>query len=165
MAVWSGDTVKKDKDGFLYFIGRKDEMIKTSGYRVSPTEVEEVVYGSGLVAGAAALGLPHATLGQAIALFGRNRLDGALLFIDLDNFKILNDTLGHDMGDLLLQQMAQRLKDQVRDQDTLARLGGDEFAILLWNIEEDQARLKAARLQTAADMSTGLPLLPFHTGL
>ncbi len=68
LAVWSGDQVMKDEDGYLYFISRKDEMIKTSGYRVSPTEVEEVIYGSGLVAGAAALGLPHATLGQAIAL-------------------------------------------------------------------------------------------------
>lgn len=68
LAVWSGDQVTKDEEGFLYFISRKDEMIKTSGYRVSPTEVEEVVYGSGLVAGAAALGLTHTTLGQAIAL-------------------------------------------------------------------------------------------------
>jgi acyl-CoA synthetase (AMP-forming)/AMP-acid ligase II len=68
LAVWSGDQVRKDEEGYLYFISRKDEMIKTSGYRVSPTEVEEVIYGSGLVAGAAALGLPHATLGQAIAL-------------------------------------------------------------------------------------------------
>jgi acyl-CoA ligase (AMP-forming) (exosortase A-associated) len=68
LAVWSGDQVMKDEEGYLYFISRKDEMIKTSGYRVSPTEVEEVVYGSSLVAGAAALGLPHATLGQAILL-------------------------------------------------------------------------------------------------
>ena len=68
LAVWSGDQVMKDEEGYLYFISRKDEMIKTSGYRVSPTEVEEVIYGSGLVAGAAALGLPHATLGQAIAM-------------------------------------------------------------------------------------------------
>ncbi len=68
MAVWSGDQVVKDEEGFLYFVSRKDDMIKTSGYRVSPTEVEEVAYRSGLVAGAAALGLPHAALGQAILL-------------------------------------------------------------------------------------------------
>jgi acyl-coenzyme A synthetase/AMP-(fatty) acid ligase len=68
LAVWSGDQVVKDEEGYLYFVSRKDEMIKTSGYRVSPTEVEEVAYGSGRVAGAVALGLPHATLGQAIAL-------------------------------------------------------------------------------------------------
>lgn len=67
-AVWSGDQVRKDDEGYLYFISRNDEMIKTSGYRVSPTEVEEVVYGSGLVDEAAALGVPHPTLGQAILL-------------------------------------------------------------------------------------------------
>ncbi|MDZ7752553.1 MAG: acyl-CoA ligase (AMP-forming), exosortase A system-associated [Gammaproteobacteria bacterium] len=66
IAVWSGDTVRKDEDGFLYFIGRRDEMIKTSGYRVSPTEVEEVLYGSGMVDECAALGLPHPSLGQGI---------------------------------------------------------------------------------------------------
>ena len=68
MAVWSGDTVRKDKDGFLYFIGRRDEMIKTSGYRVSPTEVEEVAYASGLVGDAVAVGCSHPDLGQAIVL-------------------------------------------------------------------------------------------------
>ncbi|MCB1688773.1 MAG: acyl-CoA ligase (AMP-forming), exosortase A system-associated [Halioglobus sp.] len=68
LAVWSGDQVMKDEEGYLYFISRKDEMIKTSGYRVSPTEVEESAYASGLVAAAAAVGLPHAGLGQAILL-------------------------------------------------------------------------------------------------
>ena len=66
IAVWSGDTVRMDEDGFLYFIGRKDDMIKTSGYRVSPSEVEEIIYSTGLVNEAAALGLPHPTLGQGI---------------------------------------------------------------------------------------------------
>ena len=68
MAVWSGDTVRIDEEGFLYFIGRRDEMIKTSGYRVSPTEVEEVLFASGLVADAAAVGVPHPKLGQAIVV-------------------------------------------------------------------------------------------------
>ena len=68
LAVWSGDTVRRDAEGYLYFVGRSDDMIKTSGYRVSPAEVEEVAYASGLVGEAAALGLPHAVLGQAIAL-------------------------------------------------------------------------------------------------
>jgi acyl-CoA ligase (AMP-forming) (exosortase A-associated) len=68
IAVWSGDTVRRDEDGYLYFIGRKDDMIKTSGYRVSPTEIEEVIYATGLVAEAAAFGVPHATLGQAIVV-------------------------------------------------------------------------------------------------
>ncbi len=68
LAVWSGDTVKRDEDGYLYFIGRRDEMIKTSGYRVSPAEIEEVVFATGLVADAAAIGVPHPTLGQAVVL-------------------------------------------------------------------------------------------------
>jgi acyl-CoA ligase (AMP-forming) (exosortase A-associated) len=67
-AVWSGDTVKLDEDGFLYFIARKDDMIKSSGYRVSPTELEEVLYASGLVAEAAAIGVPHQRLGQGIVV-------------------------------------------------------------------------------------------------
>jgi acyl-CoA ligase (AMP-forming) (exosortase A-associated) len=66
LAVWSGDIVHRDKDGFLYFVGRRDEMIKTSGYRVSPTEIEEVLYASGLVGEAVAVGVADPVLGQAI---------------------------------------------------------------------------------------------------
>jgi acyl-CoA ligase (AMP-forming) (exosortase A-associated) len=68
MAVWSGDTVRRDADGFLYFISRNDEMIKTSGYRVSPSEVEEVIYAREQIAEAAAIGVKHPTLGQAIVV-------------------------------------------------------------------------------------------------
>jgi acyl-CoA ligase (AMP-forming) (exosortase A-associated) len=68
MAVFSGDTVRMDEEGFLYFIGRRDEMIKTSGYRVSPTEIEEVLYATKLVGEVAAFGVPHETLGQAIVV-------------------------------------------------------------------------------------------------
>lgn len=68
LAVWSGDTVRRDADGFLYFIGRSDDMIKVSGYRVSPTEIESVLYETGLVAEAAAFGIEHPQLGQAIAV-------------------------------------------------------------------------------------------------
>ena len=77
-------------------------------------------------------------LQHALAQRARNEKEGALLFIDLDNFKDLNDTLGHDMGDRLLQQVAQRLLDHVREQDTLARLGGDEFVLMLENLSLDR---------------------------
>jgi acyl-CoA ligase (AMP-forming) (exosortase A-associated) len=65
-AVFSGDTVRRDAEGFLYFVGRRDEMIKTSGYRVSPTEVEEVLYATKRVGECVAFGVDHAALGQAI---------------------------------------------------------------------------------------------------
>ena len=70
-------------------------------------------------------------LQQAISSCIRTGKEAALLFIDLDNFKTLNDTLGHDIGDLLLQQVAQRLGTCVREVDTVARLGGDEFVVIL----------------------------------
>ncbi|CAL95862.1 acyl-CoA ligase (AMP-forming), exosortase A system-associated [Azoarcus olearius] len=68
IAVFSGDNVRRDEEGFLYFIGRRDEMIKTSGYRVSPTEVEEIVYATRLVGECAAFGVAHDTLGQSITV-------------------------------------------------------------------------------------------------
>jgi acyl-CoA ligase (AMP-forming) (exosortase A-associated) len=68
LAVFSGDAVVRDEDGFLYFVGRKDEMIKSSGYRISPAEVEEAVFSTGLVRDAVALGIPDPDLGQVIAI-------------------------------------------------------------------------------------------------
>jgi diguanylate cyclase (GGDEF)-like protein/PAS domain S-box-containing protein len=76
-------------------------------------------------------------LKQATAASARNQRYGALFFIDLDNFKTLNDTLGHDIGDLLLQQTALRLTNCVREGDTVARLGGDEFVLLLESLSEN----------------------------
>ena len=66
LAVWSGDTVRRDADGYLYFVGRSDEMIKVSGYRISPTEIESVLHASGLVSEVAVFGVEDAQLGQAI---------------------------------------------------------------------------------------------------
>jgi acyl-CoA ligase (AMP-forming) (exosortase A-associated) len=68
IAVWSGDYVVRDPEGFLRFVGRRDEMIKTSGYRVSPTEVEEAVYDTGLVSDAVALGVEDPALGQRVVV-------------------------------------------------------------------------------------------------
>ncbi len=75
-------------------------------------------------------------LKQALASSTRNRRSGALLFIDLDNFKNLNDTLGHNIGDLMLQQAARRLATCIREGDTVARLGGDEFVVMLEDLGE-----------------------------
>ena len=87
LAVWSGDVVVKDKEGFLYFVGREDEMIKTSGYRVSPTEIEEIVHGTGLVRDAVALGVEDPRVGQRIVLAvspaDRRELDPEALLTEL----------------------------------------------------------------------------------
>ncbi len=96
--------------------------------------------------------LPNRTLlvdrlKQAMTIGNRNKTFGAVLFIDLDQFKTLNDTFGHDKGDLLLQQVAQRLVECVRQGDTVARLGGDEFVIVLSNLSES---LEDAASQTEA---------------
>ncbi|WP_082954527.1 EAL domain-containing protein [Acidihalobacter prosperus] len=86
-------------------------------------------------------GLPNRSLlldrtRHALDNYERTRLLGALLFIDLDNFKVLNDTLGHGQGDRLLEQVAARIGAEVRRNDTLARLGGDEFVLLMENLGE-----------------------------
>lgn len=89
LAVYSGDTVRRDEEGFLYFIGRRDEMMKTSGYRVSPTEVEEILYATKMVGECAAFGIPHDTLGQAIAVIvtapAGNGIDTAALLAECRN--------------------------------------------------------------------------------
>lgn len=75
-------------------------------------------------------------LQQAMVSSGRSCSHGALLFIDLDNFKNLNDTLGHDKGDMLLKQVTQRLGSSIREGDTVSRLGGDEFVVMLVGLSE-----------------------------
>lgn len=75
-------------------------------------------------------------LNHAMASSARTGREGALLFVDLDNFKTLNDTLGHDVGDLLLQQVAQRLKSCISEVDMVARMGGDEFVVMLEDLSE-----------------------------
>ncbi len=88
-------------------------------------------------------------LNQALASSARSKQKGALLFLDLDHFKTLNDTLGHDTGDMLLQQVAERLTSCVRDGDTIARLGGDEFVVLLEDLG-DEALAAASRVEAVA---------------
>jgi diguanylate cyclase (GGDEF)-like protein/PAS domain S-box-containing protein len=84
-------------------------------------------------------------LQQAFSVGARNGQHGAVLFIDLDNFKTLNDTKGHDIGDQLLSEVAERLNACVRDGDTVARLGGDEFVVVLeaLNTAQDEAAAQA----------------------
>jgi len=78
LAVFSGDTVRMDEEGFLYFIGRRDEMMKTSGYRVSPTEVEEILYATRMVGECVAFGIDNDRLGQTIQVIATPPADGLL---------------------------------------------------------------------------------------
>ena len=86
-------------------------------------------------------------LGQAIASAARNRRRLAVFYIDLDRFKVVNDSLGHTIGDLLLQQIAERFHSVIRKQDTVARLSGDEFAVVLTEMASfERAELVAQKL-------------------
>ncbi|MDD2915961.1 MAG: diguanylate cyclase [Gallionella sp.] len=82
-------------------------------------------------------------LGQALIVSKRSGLYGALMFLDLDNFKPLNDTYGHGVGDLLLAEVARRLTGCVREADTVARFGGDEFVVMLGGLDSDKAESAA----------------------
>ncbi|MEI8327344.1 MAG: EAL domain-containing protein, partial [Betaproteobacteria bacterium] len=102
-------------------------------------------------------------LRQALLASARHSRHGALLFLDLDHFKTLNDTLGHDQGDLLLQQVARRLCSVVRDGDTVARLGGDEFVVLLENLSE-QALEAADQTQSIGEKILAILNLSYQLG-
>ena len=102
-------------------------------------------------------------LRQAVASGARADRSGGLLFIDLDNFKNLNDTLGHDIGDLLLQQVAQRLTSCVREDDTVARLGGDEFVVMLENLS-GQPMEAAAQTEEVGEKILAALSQPYQLG-
>ena len=115
----------------------------------SEQEIERLAFYDALT------GLPNRRLlldrlQRSIAACQRSKNLGALLFIDLDNFKDLNDTLGHDMGDQLLAQVATRLVRSVREADTVARFGGDEFVVMLESLAPD-VQSAASQTETIAD--------------
>ena len=91
----------------------------------------------------------------------RTDYHGAVLFLDLDNFKPLNDTHGHEAGDLLLIEVANRLKHCVRESDTVARMGGDEFVVVLAQLDKDinQSKQQAAKLAEKIRTALAKPYL------
>lgn len=145
---WHGELLNRRKDDSIYSarvsitaVNRADGTISSYvGTEVDITaEKEEEKRITQLAYYDALTGLPNRRLlrerlHHSVAISRRTGSLGALLFIDLDNFKQLNDLAGHDVGDMLLVQVAQRLAEGLRDADTVARLGGDEFVVVLENL-------------------------------
>ncbi len=147
---WQGEVCNRRKTGERYpawtnITAVKDDRGSVTNYVVTMTDItarkaaeqkiEQLAYYDALTQ------LPNRRrlmdrLQQALRNSARTRRKGALLFIDLDNFKVLNDTIGHDVGDRLLCKVAQRLTASARDGDTIARLGGDEFVVMLEELSE-----------------------------
>lgn len=100
-------------------------------------------------------------LEHSLAVNARHKNHGAILFIDLDHFKTLNDTKGHSIGDLLLVEVAKRLQSCARDGDTLARLGGDEFVVILEDLNEDAAQA-AVQVEALCSKIINAVNQPYH---
>ncbi|WP_082680122.1 bifunctional diguanylate cyclase/phosphodiesterase [Paucibacter sp. KCTC 42545] len=135
-----------ERDGEPLFIGLTRDITER---KRAEAAIEKLAFNDPLT------GLPNRRLlldrlNQTLASAQRQGRHGAVLFIDLDNFKSLNDTLGHGMGDLLLQSIAQRLLGTVRAQDSVARWGGDEFVVLLQDLGQDYAEA-AQHAEAAAE--------------
>jgi len=144
--------VKRDDGVITHYVATHQDITER---KIAEERIRELAFFDQLTT------LPNRTLlldrlRQAMTASSRNGGHGALLFIDLDHFKTLNDTLGHDMGDLLLQQVAQRLVGSVREGDTVARLGGDEFVVVLSslsvNIEEAATQTEAVGVKILASL-------------
>jgi len=130
---WLNITAVKDRAGVLtHYVGT---MMDITQRKASEEEIRFLAFYDHLT------GLPNRRLlmdrlQQALVTSARSGRAGAVLFVDLDNFKELNDTYGHDQGDILLQQVSRRLSACVREGDTVARMGGDEFVIILEELSE-----------------------------
>ncbi|MBA3057606.1 MAG: EAL domain-containing protein [Gammaproteobacteria bacterium] len=151
--TWHGEFHNRRKNGTLYweqaaiapifdaqgqpihYLAIKEDITKR---KAAEAEIEHLAFYDLLT------GLPNRRLlidrlQQVLAAGTRSQRNGALLFIDIDNFKLLNETHGHQQGDVMLQQVAQRINHCVREGDTVARLGGDDFVVMLQDLSEQQS--------------------------
>ncbi|WP_394787031.1 EAL domain-containing protein [Rhodoferax sp.] len=144
---WFAITAIKDEQGRLtHYV---DTFTDITSRKAAEEQIQKLAFFDPLT------GLPNRRLlmdrlEQAMAARSRHARKGALLFVDLDNFKTLNDTHGHHRGDLLLQEVAQRLSTCIRKGDTVARLGGDEFVVMLEDLSE-QALEAAIQAESVAE--------------
>ncbi len=160
---WTGEIQQRRKDGSLFMVEGhwtlvRDQHEAPQSILVINTDITQRKAAEGEIQRLAFFDpltrLPNRQLlldrlQHALALSQRNQRTGVVLFIDLDNFKTLNDTLGHDIGDLLLQMAAQRLTDCVSERDTVARLGGDEFVVMLEDLATDTGESVAQAKQVS----------------
>jgi diguanylate cyclase (GGDEF)-like protein/PAS domain S-box-containing protein len=175
---WKGEIWNRRKNGEIYpqhlsIIAVKDVDGKSSNYvatmvdlthsKAAAEKIEQLAFYDPLTH------LPNRRLlldrlKQALASSVRSGRQGAILFLDLDHFKNLNDTLGHDVGDQLLQQVAQRLSSCIREDDTVARMGGDEFVVVLEDLSEHDLDA-AEHAETVANKILSRLNLPYELGL
>lgn len=138
--------IRDEKGTLSHYVGAMQDI---SFIKQSQKQMERLAYFDSLT-GLANRSYFRNQLRKAIAMSQRGYYSFALLYFDLDEFKLINDTLGHDAGDELLIEVATRLTSRLRDDDTIARLGGDEFAVILSDIKDKiQAGQIAATLQQA----------------
>ena len=150
---WKGEVWERHKDGHLFPVWQNVSVIRDdagniqryvavltdiSALKSSEQRLHELAHTDALT------GLPNrlllmANLEQALVRAERHRQRVALMFLDLDHFKGINDTLGHDAGDALLREVARRLRECIRAEDTVARLGGDEFTVVLEEVDQPGA--------------------------
>ena len=155
---WTGEYLNRRKSGEAYpewltINILRDEKGRPANYLAVFYDITEFKRGHELIRYQAhhdaLTGLPNRVLfqdrvHQALAHADRHHLQAAVLFLDLDEFKAVNDTLGHDQGDRLLQEVADRLQSCVRGQDTVARLGGDEFVMILQELSGEAGAARVA---------------------
>jgi diguanylate cyclase (GGDEF)-like protein/PAS domain S-box-containing protein len=172
---WQGEILNRRKNGEIYPCWLTISAVQDAGGRItnyvggfsditSHKKAEEQIHT--LAFYDPLTGLPNRRLlldrvRLALASSIRSRHNGVLMFLDLDNFKTLNDTRGHDVGDALLREAAKRLQAVGRERDTVARLGGDEFVVMLDDLDSDEVSA-VTQAQTFADKLLSSLATPYH---